>query len=512
MQYQAPRNNTERAIAEIWETLLQIDRVDPLDNFFFLGGSSILAVLMVSQVQNRLHAPITVTDLFSTDTLQEFAEAVSAKSNRGTEYADGGTLVRMPVIGHRRVPRKIALAVLGLIRERDAGEDYPFVIETTLTFDRLLDEQAVAIALEKLISRHRILGACFEVEKNRVYLLDSRRISVTHHETIGDAAELAVLRRHFNHITEIQSDPLARFVHTYHKRSRITVIIEHIASDLHSLATLDTDLRRLIEHPGEQLDKAPDYFDYCRVATTRAGLRRQRESLKFWQGMFPSSLQRRSWLPSASMYPPYTRIARVEALTLEGQNYLNIQELAKRSKTTPFCVLMALFARTIAQLIPGKSFDIESNIEGRTDGNVHDIVGFFMNVSLVRVTPLDLRLDDAAFLHLISTRFLSTVDHAGVSFFEIRKLADASCTLRDYHWPFMFSFQTHSAKQGCNMEDLLYECHIASKNLIGAYMTEGADQYNFTFCYDQSITRGNGWDCVGRSWITRVEAAISAVH
>ena len=55
-EYVAPRNETERIIAEIWKELLQVDRVGIHDNFFELGGHSLLAMRVISSIRRELES------------------------------------------------------------------------------------------------------------------------------------------------------------------------------------------------------------------------------------------------------------------------------------------------------------------------------------------------------------------------------------------------------------------------------------------------------------------------
>ncbi|HET9894644.1 MAG TPA: amino acid adenylation domain-containing protein [Streptosporangiaceae bacterium] len=49
----APRRSGEKVVAQVWEDLLQVDRIGLTDNFFSLGGDSILAVQAVARLRER---------------------------------------------------------------------------------------------------------------------------------------------------------------------------------------------------------------------------------------------------------------------------------------------------------------------------------------------------------------------------------------------------------------------------------------------------------------------------
>ncbi|CAJ4350014.1 non-ribosomal peptide synthetase [Burkholderia pseudomallei] len=70
--YEAPQGDIEETLARIWEQLLERERVGRHDNFFDLGGHSLLTVSLIERMrQADLHADVAA--LFTTSTLAELA-------------------------------------------------------------------------------------------------------------------------------------------------------------------------------------------------------------------------------------------------------------------------------------------------------------------------------------------------------------------------------------------------------------------------------------------------------
>ncbi len=61
--YSAPRNAVERTLAEIWQDLLGVERVGLDDNFFSLGGDSIVSIQVVSRAR-QAGLQLSPRDLF----------------------------------------------------------------------------------------------------------------------------------------------------------------------------------------------------------------------------------------------------------------------------------------------------------------------------------------------------------------------------------------------------------------------------------------------------------------
>jgi acyl carrier protein len=75
--YEAPRNPTERALADLFAQVLGLQRVSIHDDFFELGGHSMLATQMVSRMRALLGVELPVRHIFETSTVATLAEIIS---------------------------------------------------------------------------------------------------------------------------------------------------------------------------------------------------------------------------------------------------------------------------------------------------------------------------------------------------------------------------------------------------------------------------------------------------
>jgi amino acid adenylation domain-containing protein len=75
-QFEAPQGETEETLAQIWREMLGIERISRYDNFFDLGGHSLLTVQLVSHVRRVLGVQLPVMSLFKEPTLKQLAEAL----------------------------------------------------------------------------------------------------------------------------------------------------------------------------------------------------------------------------------------------------------------------------------------------------------------------------------------------------------------------------------------------------------------------------------------------------
>jgi amino acid adenylation domain-containing protein/non-ribosomal peptide synthase protein (TIGR01720 family) len=145
--FAAPRSATEIELAGIWSAVLRLEQVGIHDNFFSLGGDSILAL----QVSSRARAAgLTVNSrlLFQHPTVAELAEVAhrAAAPRSGPTPARGAT----PLTPIQR-----------WFLDSDPVDPHHFNQSLLLAFTRRIEAPALATALTALASRHDALGLRF---------------------------------------------------------------------------------------------------------------------------------------------------------------------------------------------------------------------------------------------------------------------------------------------------------------------------------------------------------------
>ncbi|MEM7355109.1 MAG: amino acid adenylation domain-containing protein, partial [Acidobacteriota bacterium] len=95
--YTAPRNEVEGVLVEIWQELLQVDEVGIEDNFFDLGGHSLLLVEAHARLREQLETDLSVIDLFQFPTIKALAAHLSGGDGGAARQAESEARAR-----HRR--------------------------------------------------------------------------------------------------------------------------------------------------------------------------------------------------------------------------------------------------------------------------------------------------------------------------------------------------------------------------------------------------------------------------
>ncbi|MEH1870988.1 non-ribosomal peptide synthetase [Nostoc sp.] len=77
----APGTATESTLAKIWAEVLKVENVGIHDNFFDLGGNSLLAIRLLDQINKQFERDLPLSNLFLNQTIESLAIALSSKTD-----------------------------------------------------------------------------------------------------------------------------------------------------------------------------------------------------------------------------------------------------------------------------------------------------------------------------------------------------------------------------------------------------------------------------------------------
>ena len=87
-EYVAPRSELERAIAGVWREVLSLDRVGVDDNFFAVGGHSLLLVQLLRRLDPLLKRRHTVVELFRYPTIAALSAYLASEQAESGDNRD----------------------------------------------------------------------------------------------------------------------------------------------------------------------------------------------------------------------------------------------------------------------------------------------------------------------------------------------------------------------------------------------------------------------------------------
>ena len=95
--YVEPRSELEAELCQLWQSLLGLEQVGITDDFFRIGGNSILAIQVSHRMSAVVNSQISVADVFKHKTIQQLERIISS-----------GSQVIIPVTSETQIPLSFA--------------------------------------------------------------------------------------------------------------------------------------------------------------------------------------------------------------------------------------------------------------------------------------------------------------------------------------------------------------------------------------------------------------------
>ncbi|MEE4150888.1 syringopeptin non-ribosomal peptide synthetase SypC, partial [Pseudomonas viridiflava] len=315
-EYAPPEGDVEIAIAQIWQSLLQLPQVGRHDHFFELGGHSLLAVKLIERMrQIDLSADVRV--LFSQPTLAALAAAVGGykevqvPDNLIVPGCECITPEMLPLadLDQAAIDRVIASVPGGLANIQDiyalaplqegilyhhlaTDEGDPYVLQMLFAFDDRECLAGFASALQSVVERHDILrtSVVWEGLEQPVQVV-WRHAKLSLEEVAIDPFDgevLTRLRERFDprhYRLDIGQAPLMRIAYAEdntHQRLVGILLFHHLALDHTSLEVVVQEMQASLQGQIEQLPAPVPYRNH--VAQARLGIS-QAEHEAFFRDM-----------------------------------------------------------------------------------------------------------------------------------------------------------------------------------------------------------------------------------
>ncbi|MFB7412358.1 amino acid adenylation domain-containing protein [Streptomyces sp. NPDC056202] len=382
------RTPVEEVLCGLFADALGLPAVSIDDDFFRLGGHSLLGTRLVSRIRHTLGAQVSVRDLFRCPSVAGFAEYLADPG------ADGQGRRPALVAGERpeRVPLSAAQRRLWFLAQMEgASATYNIPLAVRLTGD--LDADALRLALSDVVGRHEALRTVFPAEQGTPHQvvvpaagaqLDLPVIPATRDALPAVLRDLSATTFDLARELPVRAD-LVRIADDEHV---LLLVTHHIASDGWSNTPLMRDLGAAytarVEGAAPEWEALPvQYADYALWQQALLAADEERQ-LDHWRKAL-DRLPEEVTLP-ADRARPATASYRGASLTVQCPADLHtaLTRLARENGTTLFMVAQAATAVLLSRSGAGADIPLGSPVAGRTDEALEDLVGFFVNTLVLR--------------------------------------------------------------------------------------------------------------------------------
>ncbi|MGW5452440.1 amino acid adenylation domain-containing protein [Nocardia sp. NPDC003979] len=421
-RYREPSTGPERTVAAIFADVLGVERVGADDNFFDLGGNSLLATRLAARLSAAVGTRVPVRSLFAAPTVAGCAAAISASAQAQTRPA----LCARP--RPERIPLSPAQQRMWFLNRFDTATA-AYTIPVVLRLTGALDTAALVAAFTDVVARHEILRTVYPMlDQTPAQVVlpadhpDVPRLVLAPAPADPNAAVAELVSAPFDVTIEV---PLRAALFETGDEHILVVAVHHIAGDGFSGGPLTRDLvsaygARVDGHAPTWTPLPVQYADYAIWQQNLLGDETDPTStaatqLAYWQrelADLPDQLE----LPRDRPRPAVQTYAggRVP-FTLDAATHTALTELSRTHGATLFMAVHTAFAVVLSRLSGSTDIAIGTPVAGRGDAVLDDLIGMFVNTLVFR-TRVDHR---ASFTDLLTRQRdidLQAFAHADIPF------------------------------------------------------------------------------------------------
>ena len=400
----APRTDTERALAAIWSQVLGTDGCGVHDDFFELGGDSLLVARVLTRIHDVFGVRLPLRRLFEARTIAELARTLPAQPVAGAPQP-------IPKAPHDApLPLTAAQRRLWLLEDLTPGSAENST-GVGLRLSGPLDTAALRTALDRLAARHDALRTTFVPTDGQGTQLvagtggiplrtaDLRSVPPADRAAAADELLAAELSRAY----DLRRGPLTRalLIRTGQDEHLLLLGQHHIVTDGWSVAVLVRELVELYRAeaaggPATLPEPGVQYPDFAVWERSRHDPQEQRRRLAYWKDTLAGLHDLE--LPTDRPRPPVrTTAGALHRRGLPAHLVTGLERLAHAQGATLFTVLAAATAVLLSRCSGQSDIALGTVASGRNRTDLEQTVGFFVNTLVLRAT-VD---QDAAFRDLL---------------------------------------------------------------------------------------------------------------
>jgi amino acid adenylation domain-containing protein/FkbM family methyltransferase len=392
----APRSHTEKTIAAIWSAVLGVELIGIHDNFFDMGGQSLLATQVMARVREAFGVQVALRTVFEQPTVAALAVCVDTTMSKGAE-AGAPPLARVRREG--ALPLSFEQQRLWFLDQLMPGNPF-YNLPVAYRIIGALDMAALEAGINHIVERHEVLRTVFTTRDDlpaqiilphAPFALEFVRLDSAGEADGGETLNRLV-QEEAQRPFDLTRGPLlrAKLIRAGEREHVLVVTMHHIVADGWSVEIFMRELAALYEAGTRgveaQLPALPvQYADY---AVWQRGWLRGEElerQLNYWK-------QQLEGAPTTIKLPtdrprPHTPSFKGGFERFEvGEDVLaRLKELGRRESATLFMTLLAAYATLLSRYSGERDILVGAPMANRARVEVEHLIGFFTNTLVMRV-------------------------------------------------------------------------------------------------------------------------------
>ncbi|MEC0278683.1 non-ribosomal peptide synthetase/type I polyketide synthase [Bacillus halotolerans] len=378
--YEAPANETERQLAQIWEELFGLERVGRSDRFLDLGGNSLQATLMLSKVQKTFHQKVSIGQFFNHQTVKELARFIEnekkvmhlpMKAAEKKAYYPTSSAQQRVYFLHQIEPDQLAQNMFGQI-----------------SIIGQYDEQALISSLQQVMQRHEAFRTYFDIIDGEIVQKLENEVDFNVHVRTMSRDEFDTYADRFVKPFRLEQAPLVRaeLIKIDNEQAELLIDMHHIISDGYSINILTNELLALY-HRKPLPDIEFEYKDFTEWQNQWLNEDAMKQQETYWLEQFEDEIPVLQLPTDGSKAAERSSEGQRVTCSLQPDVIRSLQDLAKKTETTLYTVLLAAYKVLLHKYTGQEDMVVGTPASGRNHPDIENIIGIFIQTVGIRTKP-----------------------------------------------------------------------------------------------------------------------------
>jgi len=383
------RGKTEEALFSIWSMILGRSDFGTADDFFTLGGHSILLIKMQSRIKEILGVEAPLQMLFENPTIHSLASRLDQDGRKEeappvSVQPQDGTPGMFP----------LSSTQAGMwFEQRLRPESNDFNMNCVLMLDGRLEMKALEETLEALILRHRQMRATFHLSSDgnvyyRINPISSPVLAVS--ESGGEEALEYLAARMGRKAYRLDAGPLfdLNLVPLERGRHGLVITVHHIIFDGYSVKVVLEEFAAVYgaKVAGRNPDLPPlniQYEDF--VIRERREATHKQATLQYWKRQLAGAPGPIPSLPARPVKAGSGEGAMLDYM-LDNETRMAIENWSREGRTTPFTLFLTAFYLALYRSSGQSDLVVGIPFANRPERGMEGLVGLFLNTLPFRIS------------------------------------------------------------------------------------------------------------------------------
>ncbi|WP_341274856.1 amino acid adenylation domain-containing protein [Clostridium beijerinckii] len=486
-EYIEPRNRVEKILADIWSSVLGVEKIGIDDSFFELGGHSLKATVLIGKIHKELNVEIPIHEFFEKETIRNISNYIEKAEKE--EFKEIDKVEKKEYYEASSAEKR--MYVIQQFSENSIAYNVPAAIQ----IEGKLDVYKLQKTIIEIIYRHEILRTNFFALNGNVYQkvreIDELDFKVENIEVDGEKDIYDYYHNEFIRPFNLEKDWLIRIGIAKVEETKYIFLFDthHIVSDGAAISIFMKELSEIYSQ--KKLEPLRiQYKDYSKWQSDRNKSEKVFKQKQYWLSEFEGEI------PILNLQTDFNRPlvqdykGDVLKFRINKKETAELRKIAQNTNSTMFMVLLASIKILLSKNSGQEDIIVGSPIAGRNHKDLENLIGMFVNTLAIRST-VDNNMTFEEYLDTVRNKTLRAYENQDYQFEDLVENLEIERNLsRNALFDIMFVLQNTDELE-MKIDNLMFKQIITGNHIEKFDMTfeavEKNDEILFNISYSVSL-------------------------